>query len=276
MRPRTTWLIARKEIRDSVRNRWFMLYAVMFGLLSMALSYFALSGTGLYGFAGFGRTTAALVNLVLLIVPLMGLTIGAGTLASERERGTLAYLLAQPVTRAEVLIGKFLGLGIALSGALVLGFAASAAVLAAYGSATGVMGFLMLVVCSLGLGAAMLSTGVLVSAFCRRGAVAAGIGIGLWLVLVFASDLGLMGSTVAFRLDVTNLFALSLVNPIQVFKMAVFHLVSSGLDVLGPVGIYAEQTHGNRLGLFFGAALAVWVVVPLGLAQIVFSRRSIV
>jgi ABC-type transport system involved in multi-copper enzyme maturation permease subunit len=43
----------------------------------------------------------------------MGLTIGAGSLSGERERGTLQYLLAQPVNRAEVLLGKYLGIVLA-------------------------------------------------------------------------------------------------------------------------------------------------------------------
>ena len=43
--------------------------------------------------------------------------IGAGSLAGEQERGTLAYLLSQPVNRAEVLIGKYLGLAASLSAA---------------------------------------------------------------------------------------------------------------------------------------------------------------
>ena len=71
-----------------------------------------------------------MVNLILMIVPLMGLTTGAGALAGERERGTLAYLLSQPVHRSEILLGKFFGLWVGITLALVLGFAVSAAMIA--------------------------------------------------------------------------------------------------------------------------------------------------
>ena len=47
---------------------------------------------------------------------------GAGAIAHERERGTLTYLLAQPVTRAEVIVGKYLGAALAMGVALGLGF----------------------------------------------------------------------------------------------------------------------------------------------------------
>ena len=97
-----------------------LLYTLAFIGLALALSYMSLAGAGISGFAGFGRTAASLINLVLLIIPLMALTVGAQSLAHEAEQGTLAYLLAQPVTRAEVFAGKYLGLAMSLLASLAL------------------------------------------------------------------------------------------------------------------------------------------------------------
>src|SRR5512146_2727728 len=109
-------LISQKEILSSFRNKWFLLYTVIFGVLSLALSLIGLSGLELYGVSGFGRTTASLINMILLFVPLMGLTLGAMSIAYERERGTLLYILAQPVSYFEVLIGKYTGLALSILG----------------------------------------------------------------------------------------------------------------------------------------------------------------
>ncbi|HMB71899.1 MAG TPA: ABC transporter permease, partial [bacterium] len=54
--------IARKEIRDALRNRWLLLYTAAFAVLALSLSWMSLAGSGSYGFAGFGRTAAGLVN----------------------------------------------------------------------------------------------------------------------------------------------------------------------------------------------------------------------
>ena len=116
------WTLAQKELREALRNRWFVLYTLAFIGLALALSYMSLAGAGISGFAGFGRTAASLINLVLLIIPLMALTVGAQSLAHEAEHGTLAYLLAQPVTRAEVFAGKYLGLALALTLSTLAGF----------------------------------------------------------------------------------------------------------------------------------------------------------
>ena len=96
------------------------------------------------GLAGFGRTSASLINLVLLIVPLMGLTLGALSLAAEREKGTLLYLLAQPVNQLELLLGKFIGMSLALMATLTLGFGLTGLMIAANGGSSEVRTYLLL------------------------------------------------------------------------------------------------------------------------------------
>ena len=265
--------IARKEVRDSLRNRWFLLYATAFAVLAIAVSWISIAGTGAYGFAGYGRTAAGLVNLVLLVVPLMALTLGGASIAADAERGTLAYVLAQPVDRSEVLLGKYLGLAAALVGALSVGFAISAAVLGAAGGGD-VTSYFALVALTFVLALAMLSVGFLISVLSGKASVATGVALFAWLGLAFLSDLGLMGSAIAFRLHVSDLFGLALLHPLQVFKMAVLGSVHASLDVLGPAGLYATQTHGKALPFLFAGALAAWVVLPLGLAGAIFVRRG--
>src|SRR3989338_7008264 len=116
------WTITQKEIRDSKRNWWFILISGLFAVLSLSFSLFGLSGLGSFGISGFGRTAASILNLVLLIVPLMGLLLGAMSIVGEREQGTLMTLLAQPVTPNEILLGKFFGTAAALIITLLLGF----------------------------------------------------------------------------------------------------------------------------------------------------------
>ena len=268
--------ICRKEVRDSLRNKWFVLYTIAFAALSLMLSWLSLAGTGSVGFAGFGRTAAGLINLVMLIVPLMALTAGAGSLAGEAERGTLNYLLSQPVTRLEILLGKYIGLAIALLASLTLGFGISALVIAAKSNGAGASaaGFLKLVGVAYLLSLAMLSVGFVISAMARKSGVAMAAALFLWLALVFVGDLGLMGTALAFKIHVQQLFHLSLINPLQVFKFASLGSINASLDVLGPAGLYATQTYGHWLnGIFFGV-LAAWIVVPLAIAQGLFLWRG--
>ncbi len=269
------FILAQKEMRDARRNRWFVLYTLAFAGLSLALAWLALSGAGQYGLAGFGRTSASLVNLVLLIVPLMGLTLGALSLAGERESGSLLYLMAQPISQAELLLGKFLGLALALVAALSLGFGLTAVFIAINGGGAEVTTYLVLLflACLLALGS--LSLGFLLSAMVQKGSTAVGLALFLWLILVFFGDLGVMGTALALQFDVQQLLALALINPLQIFKIAAILDIRNNLEVLGPAGIYAFRTYGSQLLPLLTALLLAWVLVPLLIANYVFQRRGV-
>ncbi len=266
--------IAHRELRDAVRSRWFTLYSLAFAALGLAVSYVSSASAGGSGLSGFGRTTAGLINLVLLVVPLMALAAGAGAIASDRERGMLAYVLAQPVSRWELLLGKYLGLGASLLACICLGLGVCAGILAWNGAGSRPESLLWLAGLAFGLALSMLSVGMLVSVLARRASVAMGTAVFVWLFLVFVTDLGLMAGTLAFRVRIEHLFLITLANPLQVFKMWSLHAADASLDVLGPAGLYATDTYGDRLHAIFAAALGAWLVLPLVLAGVIFRRRS--
>ncbi len=267
-------LITRKEILDARRNRWFILYTIIFAGLSLGLSWFGLSGIGNYGLSGFGRTSASLINLVLLIVPLMGLTLGASSLAGERERGTLLYILAQPVSRIEVLFGKFFGLGLSLLAALVLGFGLSGILIAWHGGTMQAFNYLALVGLTLLLALSSLGIGMLISSALKKADTAIGAALFVWLVLVFFGDLGIMGSALTLNFDISQLFIFSLVNPLQVFKLSAIFLIQGNLEVFGPVGVYAARTYGSQFIPFLIGILFMWIVLSFSGAYYIFRKKG--
>jgi Cu-processing system permease protein len=269
----TIWILAQKELREALRNRWFLLYTLAFLALALGLSALSSAGAGLTGLAGFGRTAASLVNLVLLMVPLMALTVGAQSLAGEEERRTLSYLLAQPLSRGELFLGKYLGLALSLLATLALGFGLAGIALGLQDSGDPA-GYLALLALAFLLALVMLSTGFLISAWTRRAGVAVGIGLFLWLLFVFLGDLGMMGTAIVLRLPVDGLLWLTLANPLQVFKLAAVANLQANLEMLGPAGIYATQTYGELLWLLLAGLLAAWVLIPASAAFARFALRS--
>lgn len=265
-------VIAGKEFRDALRTRWFLVYTIAFAALTSGLSYLAASFSGVGGVQGFGRASAGLVNLVLLIVPLMALTAGALAISGERERRTLGYLMAQPVTRAEIFFGKFLGLAATLLLALLVSFGLTGVILALQDVPLAPGGYALFAALTVLLALSGLSLGSLVSALASRVAAAQGTAVFLWLALVFLGDLGIMGTALLARVGIQTIFLLSLFNPLQVFKVAVVAMLQPSLDVLGPVGLYATDTLGAWLQPLFVGILAAWVCVPLALAYVAFAR----
>jgi Cu-processing system permease protein len=267
------WAIAQRELREALKHKWLWFYALGFAGLALALSQAGLASAGYAGLGGFGRTAASLVNALMLFVPLMGLSVGANALAGDRERGTLLYLLAQPVSRAEVFWGKALGSGLALVAALALGFGLAGVGLTLSGAGDplaylGLAGFaLLLAMASLGLG-------FLISALTRKSATASSAALSLWLGLVFLGDLGIVGAVLALRPTPALLLGMLLVNPLQVFKLGAIYSLRSTLDTLGAAGQYALYHFGQSLPLLLGVVLLAWIGVTFGAAFGLFNRRG--
>ncbi len=267
------WAIAQREWRESLRNKWLWFYAIAFAGLALALSQAGLASAGYAGLGGFGRTAASLINALLLFVPLMGLSVGAGAVAGDRERGTLLYLLAQPVSRAEVFFGKALGAAMALIAALALGFGLAGLGLASAGDGNA-LAYLMLAAYTMLLAIAALGMGLVVSTLTRRASTAAGAALVLWLGLVFFGDLGLVGATLAWRPTPDALFIMLVANPLQVFKLGSIYSLRATLDTLGAVGQFAVFQFGDTLPAVLMGSLAGWIVAMFGAAFALFNRKG--
>lgn len=274
MNMRAMGILARREMRGTLRIRWFWLQSLAFGGLSAGLAWMTAAVSLGTAVPGYSRTAAGLVNLALLTVPLMGLVAGAVSLAGERERHTLGFLLAQPVTRRELFFGKFLGVGAALAAGLLLSFGAAGAALGWQGHAVPAPGFAGLVGLTILLSLAALSAGLLISALARQVSSALAAALLAWFAATFLADLGLMGTAVIGRLPARTLLAAAMLNPVQVYKIAALGLLQPSLDILGPLAMYARDRLGAALVPVMAATLAGWVLTPLVGAYAAFGWRD--
>jgi Cu-processing system permease protein len=276
MRPRTIALVAARELREAMRSRWFLLAAVCFLVLSLGLSLLGLAGAARSGLAGFDRTTASLLNLALVFVPLMTLSLGGLGIAGELEDQSLAMLLAQPVTRLEAFAGKYAGLLGAVSTSVFLGFGATAAIVGLTVGGAHVGAFMALVGLTLLLAAATLALGTVLSVALRSRARVIGAAFSVWLALVYVSDLGTIGLAIARNLRPAQVFVLALANPIQQARVLGTLALSDRLDVLGPVGLFGLDHLGSTgLASLLVGMLVVATAAPLAAGYALFRRMPV-
>jgi Cu-processing system permease protein len=273
---KNTWTIAQKELRDALKNRWFVLFTLSFAGLALALSALSQPNGTQLRLASYSRTAASLINLVLLFVPLISLTLGTSGLASDRETGALAYLLAQPVNHAEVLLGKYLGTAIALIASLTLGFGVAGVALTFQEQNSDPAGYMMTVLFACLLALALLSVGFLIATVVRKTSTAVTGGLFAWLVLVFVGDLGLMGATIVTQMPIQSVFWIATLNPLQMFKMSAILNIQANLEVLGPVGMYATEQYGMTLLPMMIIGLILWIIAPLIISLVIFSNHSLI
>jgi Cu-processing system permease protein len=276
MRPRETALVAARELREAMRSRWFALAAGCFLALSLGLTMLGLAGAQRSGLAGFDRTTASLLNLALLFVPLMTLSLGGLGLAGELEDGSLAMLLAQPVTRAEAYAGKYLGLLAAVAAAILVGFGITGVLVGVTVGSGNVRAFVELVGLTLLLSAATLSLGTVLSVLLRSRAKVVGAAFSAWLLLVYVSDLGTIGLTIARNLQPAQVFVLALLNPVQQARVLGTLTLSDRLDILGAVGAFGlDQFGGTGLSALLIGVLTAMALVLLAIGY-GFFRKAVI
>ncbi len=214
-------VIASKEFRDRIRNRWVLAVAVIFSLFALAIAYFGSAQQGAVGFRGIDVTIASLVSLVIYLVPLIALILGYDAIVGEKERGSLELLLAMPITRFEILLGKFAGLSAALASSTILGFGAGILLLSSQLGMRDVYHYVGFVCSAILMGMAFLSLSLLVSVLSLDRIRASGVAIGLWFFFVLIFDLLLMGGLVLSQGNLgSGLFgALLMLNPADVFRL---------------------------------------------------------
>jgi Cu-processing system permease protein len=273
------WLVkvlAGKELRDALRDRWLWLYAAAFAVLAVAITSIAVSDARTVGFSGFGRTASSLVALTQLVVPLMGLTVGARSIAGQRERGTLTFLLSHPLSPTEVYIGTFLGNAAAMLAAVSGGFGAAGIFAGIRGAAVDGVDLVVIAVVAWLLAVSMVGMGMLVSVLVQRSATALGLALVLWLVFVLFGNLGLMGTSIATTASEATLFFAAVANPVEAFRLSTMTAMGGSLDVLGPVGTYAVDRFGDTgVGWVTTMSLIVWAIVPVVIGGVLFRRRPL-
>jgi Cu-processing system permease protein len=267
--------VARKEIRDALNSTWLLLYAGLFTVLALGLSYLGQRNLGSVGFENFSRTTASLLNLCLLLAPLVALSLGAGAIAGERDRGALTYLLSQPLSRAELLLGKFAGLCASISLATVAGFGVAGVVIAMFATSLNVGTYLMFILLVLGLIAVMTGLGLMASVVSETRVQALGLAVLIWFVAVFVFDLLLIGTVSATSLGGGGLMLALLANPIEIVRVLAIIRLEPDLQILGPFGSYLiERTGTGGATVILSAALAAWIALPVTLAAWLFELRE--
>ncbi len=270
-------IIARKEVREGLRNRWVLATTLLLAALSLTLSFLGSAPTGNVGVNQLDVVIVSLSSLTIFLVPLIALLLSHDAIVGEMERGTMLLMLSYPVSRNQVILGKFVGHLAILAFATLFGYGAAAAALAATGTEidpASWSSFVTMLCSSVLLGAVFIAIGYLVSASVRERSTAGGVAIGIWLFFVLIYDMALLGTLVAsggHALPNGLLDALLLLNPTDAYRM--LNLGSGEASALSGLGGVAEHT-GLNATLLVGALFG-WIVLPLSLAAASFSRKEL-
>lgn len=247
-------LTARLDVAESLRARWFLLYSLAFGAIVALLMYSGVADSRVMGFTGLSRTLVAYLQLAMALLPIFILISTVRSVAGDREAGVFEYLLALPTPLGAWYWGRFVGrfalvllpvlagMGLAMAWGVARGADAPWGTFALYSAL-----LFSLSVCFLGLG-------FLISSFVRSADVAQTAAFALWLMLIVFIDLILLGALLRERVAPEIVVAISLANPLQVFRTAAMMLFDPQLRLLGPAAFVILDAFGQK-------GYVVWALV---------------
>lgn len=254
----------RLSLREALRGR------LLFGVALLLAACAEL----LLRFGGGGPTTlVSLIDVVLILTPLVGLV--AGTAQVHHSRATIELLLAQPVSRAQLFAGLYLGNAVPLALAVTAGMVAP---FAWHGLLFTTMGMrlLPLVLVSLGLTSISTALAFLVAIRIDDRLRALSVSLSLWLVASVLWDgiILLLAMLLGARPIEGALLAMLAINPVDLGRVLLL-LGSDAAALLGYTGAVIQHALGTDQGrVALVAALSLWLIVPLAAAARAFQRKS--
>ena len=270
----TILTLAAKEIREGFRNRWVLATTLLLAALALTLALLGSAPTGTVGASRLDVVTVSLASLTIFLVPLIALLLSHDAIAGEAERGTLLLLLAYPVSRSAVILGKFAGQLAILATSTILGYGVAAVAVGWNLAAAAWAAFAAMIGASILLGAVFLALGLLASTLVRQRSTAGGIAIGLWLGFVLIYDMAFLGLLVAsggHALPPRLVDALLALNPADAYRLLTLGAAGAG-DL---TGIGALSAHTALTPPILVAVLLAWTAAPLALAARAVSRREV-
>jgi Cu-processing system permease protein len=271
------WICARYELVLAVRSRWLQWFAVVFAGLALAISMSGYILSGGYGMQDFSRTAVSLVQVVLLLVPLASLVFGG--LALTPERGAAELLYSQPVPRGAILLGRMLGVWLALAAAELIGFGLAGLVMQYQAGPDGLWRYGALVATAIAITGVFLAIATLlasINAGRRTRVLAAALVV--WFITVVMFDVAVLGIASLLRSGSASrlLITATLINPVDAARTGSL-LAIEGTAAFGAASLALLRFTGGAgmAAALVTLSLVAWLIAPLAAAVRALSRADI-
>ena len=269
-------LIALQEFTLNRRNKWVASFAGIFAFIAFFISYFGMVTSGYSGFQDFARTSTSLINLVGFILPLFALVLGTFSFISNKEY--LELMVSQPISRYQVILGKYFGLLLTMLSATLIGFAIPGIVISLTIGVEGALSYALVILFSILLTIIFTGCAVLISQIVKRQQIALGITIGVWIFFEVIYGLIILGTTLYFTpvfLKHALIFEL-LLNPIDIYRVLSL-LAVGGAEFFGPAGASLIKLTGSEwIAVLSGLlGMVAWSVIPIIASIKIFSRQNL-
>ncbi|MDP6586995.1 MAG: ABC transporter permease subunit [Anaerolineales bacterium] len=271
------WPIIKKEYKDSIRNRWLVTFTIVSFLLVIGLPFLVAFGLGLMA-PQMTQLVAGTTEVVYPLLPLIALPIGSAAIVGERDKHTMELLLAQPISRATIFLGKYIGMYLAVASSITLGMGAAVLVVAEAPT----MEFYIILAIAFVLTAIMLGIAFIISAMSKERTMALGMALFVWFFFAVFVEMGFISMLIAASQQ-QPLILVSVIagNPLEVAKLLAGYLTLIDVTQMNPIMIGAEGMAIIKVGgvdlvfPFLWSSILTWFLIPTVAAFIIFLRKDL-
>ncbi len=269
-------LVAYLDIKESLRSKWFYVYALIFGGLMALFFITGVSDSVVMGFTGLSRMLLIFIQVTIIILPIFILVTTVKSISGDRESNVLEYMLSFPISLTNYywgkMLGRFLTVFLPVLFAMILGVIFGLikggnlpwGMIALYTA-------LLFAMCFVFLGIAFF-----ISTIVKSTDTAVGSSFLVWMILLAFIDIVLIGLMLQNRVSDGVIISIAMLNPIEVFRIGAISLFDPELTVIGPVAYYLLDTLGAKLLMIYSIFYPIILgIVFATLGFVAFKKKDL-
>jgi len=241
------YLIAYLDLKESLRAKWFVVYSLVFGGLIALFFIAGVTESQVMGFSGLSRLLLMYIQITIVILPIFILITTVRSISGDRDSHVLEYMLSFPISLKQYYWGKVIGRFITVF--LPVFFAMLIAIV--YGAFKGAAIpwniFFLYTGLLFAMSSAFLGIAFFISSFVKSSEVALGLSFFIWIFLLAFIDIALISLMMQERMSSGLIIFISLINPMEIFRVAAISLFDPQLTVMGPVAFYILDSMSQTL-----------------------------
>lgn len=252
--------IAKYIILDIIKSKVLLAYTLLLAAISL---------TVFMSDADVTKGLVSITTIILIIIPLVSIVYATTYYFNASEFTEL--LVSQPISRRNILLGKFIGISSSILAAFVVGVCVPVAIFAF--SATGIT----LMVSGGLVTLSFISLAFLTSTITRDKAKGIGLALMLWFYFSIIFDglvLLFLYSFADYPLE-KAMIVLTTLNPIDLARI----LILLQLDIsalMGYTGALFQHFFGSGEGVVFSLVMQLlWIIIPLLFAFRIFKKKDL-
>ena len=271
---RAVYAIFMQTFKEAIRTKWLISFTIVFLLLAINIPVLVLLAGG---YLPPNYLSVFLTNLVAVsfpFLPLLALPMGSTVIVDEKESGTLEYMMSNPISRFEFILGRLTGMAVATSSVVLLGYGL-AAIIAYNADIAGYAEVGITLLVALALNAIMLGIAMSVSTLSKRKATALGVAIFIWFLFTALSNVEYLSIVTTLISGPYVALVFVLLNPIQVATLLVPGLTGVDISQQGSVGFLMAHLFHTSAWIVLSVAMAIWLIFFLLLTLVLFTRQDL-